>query len=133
MKCDKCGDELEIGMWPWCPHSWVKPQHHGIHERERAVVWKHPITGHVVYPGRNDVPMPERYAKVGYCRHELGSIQAIHKHEKTYGVSSEIAHFDKGTGRGFDEQDDPGLPKETIDLLRSGAIKVRNYDPNRRD
>ena len=20
-KCDKCGEEYEIGAWPWCPHE----------------------------------------------------------------------------------------------------------------
>jgi hypothetical protein len=24
VKCDKCGDELEVGSWPWCPHGKVR-------------------------------------------------------------------------------------------------------------
>jgi hypothetical protein len=127
-RCDECNEILRVGDWPFCPHGPVRGVLHSIHPRERCVVWKHPATGDIVYPGRNDVPMPSRYVAQGYERHELGSIRAIHKHEQEQGVHSEISHFDAGTGRGFDDQDAPGLPQETMELLRSGAIQVRSYN-----
>lgn len=129
-RCGDCNTVLNVGDWPFCPHGRTITGGHSIHERERCVVYKHPVTGHVVYPGLNNVAMPDRYAKQGYERSELGSIRAIRQHEKENNVSSEIAHFDAGTGRGFDDNDAPALPKETMELIRSGAIQIRNHNPD---
>ena len=24
--CPKCGTEIKVGDWPWCPHSKIKPE-----------------------------------------------------------------------------------------------------------
>lgn len=74
-----------------------------VHGRERTVVWKHPGTGEVRYPGRNDVDMPERYRREGFERHEVPSLRALEAFERQHRVRSEKAWFDPGTGRGFDE------------------------------
>jgi len=108
-RCPKCGTVMEFGMWPFCD----SPGGHGaprgfvhnasVHESERAVVWRNPQTGEVRYPGRNDAPIPERYQSQGFQRHELGSLAAIHQFEKQQNVRSEIAWYDRGSGRGADE------------------------------
>lgn len=71
-----------------------------VRESERAVVWAHPVHG-IRYPGRNDAPMPPAYAKAGFERKELTSMSEIRRFEKASGVLSEVAHFDRGTGRSF--------------------------------
>lgn len=74
---------------------------------ERCVVWKHPITGEVRYPGRNDVPMPQRYQRAGYQRHELTSLRALQQFERERGVVNEAVHYDRGSGHGFNDGDPP--------------------------
>ncbi len=72
-----------------------------VHEKERAVVWQHPATGEVRYPGRNDVPMPALYQKQGFERREFTSIQQLDSFSKQRGLVNEAAHFDRGSGRGM--------------------------------
>lgn len=74
-----------------------------MHERERVVVWEHPLTGEVRYPGRNDAPMPARYVTAGFQRKELSSLRQVEQFSKVHKVHSEIAHYDRGSGRGFDD------------------------------
>src|SRR5690349_17893890 len=65
--CSLCGHEVQIGEWPLCPHGFghgnLSPL--GMHHSEVTVVYEHPGTGKIRYPGRADKPMPERYAKQG--------------------------------------------------------------------
>lgn len=121
--CDVCGKELFVGSWPFCPHEPTRPAHHSVHASERSVVYYHSGTGKAVYPGRNDVPMPDRYRNQGYERREFHSLRSLEKFEREQGVRAEVAHFDKGSGRAFDTRDIPDLPKETMDLIRSGKIR----------
>jgi len=104
----QCGGEFEI-LWSDPTH-----RHTAAHPRERVVLWRHPKTGQVAYPGRNDAPMPERYRRLGYERVELTTLRSVERFEREsaalgYGVRSEIAWFDRGTGRGFDDRM-PDLP-----------------------
>lgn len=69
--------------------------------------------------------MPERYRKAGYVRKELPSLREIEKFESDHGVRSEIAHYDRGSGRGFDDGPIPGeLPKHVRQLIEEGKISV---------
>ena len=88
--------------------------------KERAVVWENPQTGEVRYPPKNDVPIPERYSKVGFQRRELNSLKEIQRFEKEKGVKSEIAWYDKGTGRSFDGDYQPGKvdPQEAVERMK---------------
>lgn len=100
---------------------------HSVHPKERAVVFRNPVTGAVVYPPTNDTPIPQRYKDQGYERHELPSLRSIDSFCSEHGVTSEIAHFDRGTGRGFDDYD-PTAPKFTPEqrqLIREGKISIR--------
>jgi hypothetical protein len=87
-----------------------------VHPRERVVVWRNPRTGNISYPGRNDAPMPERYRRLGYERVELPNLRSVERFEREsaaagHGVRSEIAWYDKGSGRGFDDRM-PDLPPQ---------------------
>jgi hypothetical protein len=52
---------------------WSKPAE--LPPAERPIVWEHPVTGEHKTPGRNDVPMPERYKQQGYVKREFKSYQ----------------------------------------------------------
>jgi hypothetical protein len=47
--------------------------------------------------------MPSRYQQQGYARKELTSLREVERFEKSHGVSSEVAWYDRGSGRGFDD------------------------------
>jgi hypothetical protein len=79
--------------------------HKGVaaaHEKERTVVYEHPVTGEVAYPGRNDVQMPSRYRDRGFLKKDFNSIYDLQRFEKTHHVLNEAVWFDKGSGRDFD-------------------------------
>lgn len=71
-----------------------------VHEKERTVVFEHPLTGEVRYPGRNDRPMPALYAQQGFERREFTSLRELDSFSKRKGMINEAAHFDRGSGRG---------------------------------
>jgi hypothetical protein len=97
--CEKCGNPFPMGGWFQCPDH-GRP-HGGFalaaHPQERAVVYRSP-EGKIVYPPRNDQPMPAIYANAGYERHEIPNLRAMEKFEKEQGVRNDAAWFDKGTG-----------------------------------
>jgi hypothetical protein len=74
-----------------------------LHPKETTVVYENPKTGKVVYPGRNDAEMPKRYANRGYVRKELTSLTEVDRFSKSHSVVNERAHYDKGSGRGYDD------------------------------
>jgi len=69
---------------------------------ETAVVWEHPGTGDIKYPGLSTAPMPVRYQQQGYVRRELRTDQDYAKFEKQAKVLSERRWFDRGSGKSFD-------------------------------
>src|SRR4029077_14359320 len=46
-----------------------------LSEAERPILWIHPKTGEVRYPGRNDGVMPKYYSEQGYEKKEFTSYQ----------------------------------------------------------
>jgi hypothetical protein len=67
-------------------------------DRDAVVVYQKP-DGSFSYPGRNDKATP-----AGCERIVLRSLREVEAHEKKANVRSEMAWFDKGSGRGFDDQ-----------------------------
>lgn len=127
MNCDSCGKALRIGEWPYCSGNGIHGRPHGrqggvVHPRERAVVYRHPQTGKIAYPPRNDSPMPANLQSWGYERIELPTLHAVETLEKEANVRSEIAWYDQGTARGHDDHAPQDKP---IDLtgLEFGAIE----------
>lgn len=97
--CPDCGYDFQIGDWP-LP---CKGRGHTLggfwkgdaqpHVRERAVVYKNPLTGEHRTPARADTPMPEVYARQGYERHEIMNMA---KHERDTGSVHEATNFNRG-------------------------------------
>jgi len=107
MICERCGEPLFPGAWPICDDGTGKhghrPSYGNISPRpmsasESTVVWENPATGKVSYPGRNDAPMPERYARRGYERRELRTLREVDAFSAAHGVVNEKAHFNSGNG-----------------------------------
>lgn len=53
---------------------------------ERPVIWQHPETGEIRYPGRNDGEMPSYYKSQGYERKEFSSYQEHQRFNKEHGL-----------------------------------------------
>jgi hypothetical protein len=85
-----CGTLMEI--------LWVRPSSHhiGIHPSDRAVVWYNPATGKHATPGRNDVPMPDRYKKAGYERKEFTTVRELDSFCKRNKLVNEALNYNKG-------------------------------------
>ena len=125
MKCEKCGHEMKVGDWPFCPHGSHR-QSHGIRESEATAVYRHRGTGHTIIPGRNDVPLPKRYARQGYEKVFLKSPRDVRSLEREKGVISHELNYDKGTGRSAEDgASDGSLPPEVQRLIREGKITIR--------
>lgn len=58
---------------------------------ERPIVWEHPTTGEVRYPGRNDGEMPKYYKDQGYERREITSYREHQKFNKEHGLVNHAA------------------------------------------
>lgn len=115
--CDKCGDivldalSTAIGSKCICRKgrmeiyygNWGKRNATPVSAKEAAVVYKHPKTGKVIYPGRNDQPMPARYQAQGYERVEMRSLRQLEQFSEKNNVRSEAAWYDRGSGRGFED------------------------------
>lgn len=63
------------------------------------VVFINEKTGEPRYPGRSDAVCPP-----GYRREHLRSLREVERFEKQQGVRSEMAWFDRGSGRGHDDE-----------------------------
>ncbi len=75
-----------------------------IGKDEMTVVYEHPVTGRVMYPPRNDQPMPERYAQRGFVRKEMRTLREVEKFSEQRGLVNERVHYDKGSGRSYDTE-----------------------------
>lgn len=64
-----------------------------VGEKERPIVWQHPETGEVRYPGRNDRDMPKYYKDQGYKKVEFDS---YHTHQKFCKDNNVVNHRAEG-------------------------------------
>lgn len=69
-------------------------------DKDAVVVFKK-ADGSISYPARNDLKTPK-----GCERVVMRSLREVEKFEKEAGVRSEMAWFDKGSGRSFDDVGD---------------------------
>jgi len=88
---------MEILWTTWHKHDAA------VHSSERTALMYSAKEKKFSYPGRNDQPVPDRLRKRGYERVEFSSLRSVEQHEKQTGTRSEIAWFDRGSGRSFDE------------------------------
>ena len=84
-----CGSMMEIHYSP-------KRTVASVHPKERSVIWYNPETGKHATPGRNDVPMPERYRRAGYVRREFESLRSLDSYCKHEGLVNEKANYNSG-------------------------------------
>ena len=91
-KCPDC----KRGVYEIYYGNWYKRNAAALDQESKVTVYKHPETGKVIYPGRNDAPMPERYRSAGYERVEMRSLREIDRFSKEHGVVNEAAHYDSG-------------------------------------
>lgn len=103
--CSQCGEPFQIGDWPICADETGRHGHGRpggnlsplpMSADQTTVVYEHPATGKVCYPGRNDRPMPERYVKRGFERREIRTLRGMDTFSKQHGVVNEKAHFNSG-------------------------------------
>lgn len=72
----------------------------GAHPSEKCIVYvSEKEGGHVQYPGRNDVPVPDRLKQRGYVRQEVTPMQ-LASFERKHNVMNERRHFDRN-GKGL--------------------------------
>jgi hypothetical protein len=67
-----------------------------VNPKERIVVWEHPTTGAVRYPGRNDIPIPQRYLDQGFQRRELATRREAEQFERDHNVRNEKLWYNSG-------------------------------------
>lgn len=99
VRCPQCETVMEQQWWKRQARAatqWA--------EADAVVVFRKP-DGTFSYPAINTKPTPP-----GCERVVMRSLREVERHERTAGVRSEIAHFDRGSGNGFDTKDLPPLP-----------------------
>lgn len=113
LRCSACGREEanvllaveETVECVDCKHAmdqiwWGRPRGPAQWDDSTAVmVHVHPGTGEVRYVGSHDAKL-----KPGFERQYLRSLREVERFEKSHGVQSEMAWYDKGSGRGFDDE-----------------------------
>lgn len=99
-----------------CAHDRIE-RHAQVHPSERAVVFRHPVTGEIRNPGRADAPMPAEYAAQGYERHEIMNMTA---YEKSTGQVHEASNFTPGNEPSPERHPTATAPKE----VKEGLLKI---------
>ncbi len=80
-----CKEHKVVEEYPSCStFGYSKPA--VLPMAERPVVWEHPQTKEVRYPGRNDGEMPKYYKDLGYERREIPSYTEHQKFNKEHGL-----------------------------------------------
>lgn len=82
--------------------NWNRRNAVPLNDKDSVTLYKHPGTGKVVYPGRADVPMPERYRNAGYERVQLRSLRDIDRFSQQHNVVNEAAHYNSGNGYDYE-------------------------------
>lgn len=79
-----CKDHKTVEEYPACDSSHVRNQQ--LSPKDRPVVWQHPQSGEVRYPGLNNSEMPKYYKDLGYERREIMSYNEHQKFCKERGL-----------------------------------------------
>lgn len=114
MQCSKC-DEIVFDLpvhIDGTPHTCGGVMEIYWHSRSRdasllgademTVVYEHPITKKILYPGRNDAPMPDRYQRQGFVRREMRSLREVDSFSERHNLVNERANYDRGSGHSYD-------------------------------
>jgi hypothetical protein len=89
--CPNCGTNMD--------RMWFLPRraHAEWSDADAVVVFKD-ANGKIRYPGQNTAPTPPDCERV-----VMRSLRQVEAFERKHNVRSEMAWYDKGSGRGFDE------------------------------
>lgn len=105
----------------FCHHPRIE-RHAQVHASERAVIYRHPLTGEHRTPPRADLPMPAVYERQGFVREEILNMIA---YEKSTGVVHEASNFSAGNesspGGPERKQLPPALANALVNDLREAA------------
>ncbi len=107
---DVMADESDIRICSSChvamQQDWLPRVHRDAQWDDRTAVLVHvtndpsvPADARVRYVGSHDAKL-----KPGYERRYLRSLREVEKFEREQNVRSEMAWYDKGTARGFDDE-----------------------------
>lgn len=96
MTCPSCQHELVIGDFPFCPHGPYQGTLPAAEPKQRTVVYEQQGTGKIRYPGRADVPVPERYRQQGYVKREFETARALENFERKHEVVNDGLHYNNG-------------------------------------
>jgi hypothetical protein len=99
LHCSECGALMEQRWW-----QRITRDNTQWSEKDAVVVFRKP-DGTFSYPAVNTKPTPE-----GCERIVMRSLREVEAHERSAGVRSEIAWYDRGSGNGHDSKDLPPLP-----------------------
>lgn len=81
---------------------------------DRAVFFRHPLTGEIRRPARADQPMPAEYARQGYQREE---VMSMIRHERETGSVHEDSNFRAGNEPVPEREITPSVPKHVKEAL----------------
>ena len=99
--CNTCGKPVKVGDWPFCEgkggHAPASARDAEWGDSSAVVVFKKP-NGEFSYPMNNSKATP-----AGCERIVLRSLRQVEQFEKVAGVKNEAMHYDRGSGRGFDD------------------------------
>lgn len=107
LECNQCGAEYIDGLSSdldskcecggrlvWLPSLRTVESPMPFSNSDKCVVYvSEKEGGKVQYPGRNDVPVPDRLVQRGYVRHEMNPRQ-LRAFEKTHNVVNERTNYD---------------------------------------
>lgn len=112
LECQTCGEEYDDVFFRTVPSQLIHWPCGGTLEpvfrlRPRVAQWRdsdavvvfRDASGKIRYPDRNDRETPK-----GYERVTLKSLREVDAFCKANGVQHEASHFDRGSGRGFDDE-----------------------------
>lgn len=105
-KCGSCGQELEIGDFPFCPHGSVFERNANF----SPIVIHQDAEGNVSFPGRSDVP-----PRPGYQRVELNTTAEVRAFERQYNQRMRAEHY---AGREEKEQIESAITAQRRSDLR---------------
>jgi hypothetical protein len=91
--CPSCHAQMEQD---WLPRLGRDAQ---WNDHTSVMIHVDPKTGDIRYPGNHDAKL-----KPGYERQYLRSLREVERFEREHNVRSEMAWFDKGSGRGHDDE-----------------------------
>ena len=117
--CPDCGAAMTQDWWTRDRGSYAQ-----WGDRDAVVVHVNndpacPDDARLRYPARNDAPLKE-----GYERVTLRSLREVERFERQHNVRSEMAWFDRGSGRGFDDY----VTKKQAYLRDDGSVGIRTYE-----